>query len=644
MASSVATQTKKKRNFSINGLKAIAIIAIIFYHLDVAWLPSGHLGVTIFLVLTGYFFTKSLVKEAKQEDQVRFTERIYKRIARLWPSVAILVIATALLCMMFNHVLLTKMKPDILPGLTFTLNIADVVRNVSYFDNFGGTSPLLHLWYLGVDIQFCILWPYVFYMLTENKERSNRKIRLFVFALAAVSALWMGYLYIPDTDPSRVYYSLDTRAFSPLIGAIVALYPYKSIKNFNDTFGWAAPASMVVLVLAMIFVPGDTWLYFRGGLFVASILSAVVIAGLITKNPFSLMMKNPLLAEIGAMSLSLYLWHFPIILLLQANTNTSGVFVKLLAIALTFVAGYINYRFVERGSLFNESRVLQGNKRTKTALISLFVCSIAIYFGARLIPNETLIPEEAIQQAQNMEDSESQSVAAISTDKYQEAQKVKMDLEKLPSGKICLVEDQYLANQGVKSPLMIGDSIATALPAEFQTYFPNGKLDAKISRRPEAMQELLNEYLKQGIVGDVVILQAFNNTTPSPQILDEMVQACEGREVYLVNIKVPESIEGNVNRNLNECANKYDNVHVIDWNSLCAPHVKEYLWGDLTHLRPEGAEPYVNLLANSIAYGFAQKGGYVLNNEQGDAYRQQLETVKSAQSEMTSILEAATKH
>ena len=632
----------KKRNSSLHGLKAIAIIAIILYHLDVSWLQSGHLGVIIFLVLTGYFFTKSLLKEMQDNGNIGFADRILRRIARMWPSVAVMIVGVGLLCIAFNHVLLTKMKPDVLPGLTFTLNIANVVRNTSYFDNFGSTSPLLHLWYLGIDIQFCILWPYVMYMIVVERQKSLTYTRRATFILALLSAAWMAYLYVPGEDPSRIYYSLDTRAFSPLIGACIALYPHKQLKRFNDKAPWAAPVSLLLIIIAMVFMPKGADFYYRGGMFLASILTAIAIVGLTCKGAFATALKNQWLARIGAMSLSVYLWHYPIILLLDANSNTSGILIKSLAVILSLAVGYTNYKLVELGNTFDVDNFFNGKKTSKQAYIILFASSLVFYGVAQFIPNETLIPEDAMAQSESSgTDTKTQSAEAVSEQSYVKAHSVKMDLNNLPSGKIALVEDPILANKGIKSPVMIGDSVPTATYTEFATYFPNGLLDSKVSRRPEVMQELLNSYLEQGIVGDVVILQAFNNTTVSESMLEEMIEACGDREVYLVNIKVPESIEGPINARLSDCAQRHDNVHLIDWNSLVIDHMSEYLWGDKTHLKPNGAEPYVNLIANSISYGFAKRGGYVLNEKDALDYQNKLDQINTLQSQADEILSSS---
>ncbi len=633
------SRNASKQNQALNGLKAIAIFAVIFYHLDVAWLPSGHLGVIIFLVLSGYFYTRSLMKEIDSDGRVVFTDRIVKRISRLWPSVAILIITTAVLCMTFNHVLLTKMKPDMIPGLTFTLNIANVVRNTSYFDNFGATSPLLHLWYLGIDMQFCILWPYLLYMFAAEGGKDIDRTRHITFALACISALWMAYLYVPEQDPSRIYYSLDTRAFSPLIGACIALYPRKGLENTLSNMPWIAPASLAGLIIAMIFIPKAASFYYIGGMFAASILAALIIGSLNCKGPLTSVLGNPILAKIGQMSLSIYLWHYPIILLLNANSNTAGFMMKFLAIGLTLVAGTVNFYLIEQGSLFQTTTTRKGTQKLGGMYLACALAGVGVFGVSHLFANETLVPESAMQQSENAGDGAPiVSATELNEEKLAEARKVKVDLDKLPSGKICLMEDPYLVDKGVRSPFMIGDSVPTAVYDDFARYFPNGKLDAKISRRPDVMQELLNTYLAQGIVGDVVILQAFNNTSVSKKMLEEMIQACEDREVYLVNIKVPESIEGPINRTLSECASEHDNVHLIDWNSLVSNHLSDYLWGDETHLKPGGYEPYVNLIANSIADGFARKGGYILSEETARDYREKEDQVEALEKEMKALL------
>lgn len=139
-----ATRGASGRNAGIDGFRALAILAVLFYHLDVFWLPSGHLGVVMFLVLTGYLVTSSLLKS--QREGMGSIPRFWgRRLARIWPPMAMMILITVLICIVANHVLLTKARPDVLPGLALAENISYILRNVSYFEQIGGPSPLTHL-------------------------------------------------------------------------------------------------------------------------------------------------------------------------------------------------------------------------------------------------------------------------------------------------------------------------------------------------------------------------------------------------------------------------------------------------------------------------------------------------------------------
>ena len=155
------TDMANARVKSIEGLRALAIASVVAYHLEVNWLPSGHMGVVMFLVLTGYLVTNSILREFDRTGDVNLPSFWGRRLKRLWPPMAAMILIACVACIAFNHVALTKMRPDILPSLLFFDNWNYIVNGLSYFDKIGGVSPLTHLWYLGVDVQLCILWPLI---------------------------------------------------------------------------------------------------------------------------------------------------------------------------------------------------------------------------------------------------------------------------------------------------------------------------------------------------------------------------------------------------------------------------------------------------------------------------------------------------
>ena len=229
---------------ALDGLRTLAVVAVVLYHLNLTWAQGGLLGVTIFFVLSGYLITRLLLNEVAKTGRIDLKSFWIRRIRRLVPAVVTVVFVTCALCTIFNHVMLTKMRPDILPSLLFFNNWWQIAQNVSYFNALGDPSPLTHFWSLAIEEQFYLIWPpLLFAMVSMHVSKPNT--RRVVLGLAAVSALAMMVLYNPAADPSRVYYGTDTRVFSLLLGLglvlVVALRDFlKKIclafcGLFNDT-------------------------------------------------------------------------------------------------------------------------------------------------------------------------------------------------------------------------------------------------------------------------------------------------------------------------------------------------------------------------------------------------------------------------
>ena len=213
---------------ALDGLRTLAVVAVVLYHLNLTWAQGGLLGVTIFFVLSGYLITRLLLNEVAKTGRIDLKSFWIRRIRRLVPAVVTVVVVTCALCTVFNHVMLTKMRPDILPSLLFFNNWWQIMQDVSYFNALGDPSPLTHFWSLAIEEQFYLVWPpLLFAMVSMHVSKPNT--RRMVLGLAAVSALAMMVLYNPAADPSRVYYGTDTRVFSLLLGAWMAFIPDRDL-------------------------------------------------------------------------------------------------------------------------------------------------------------------------------------------------------------------------------------------------------------------------------------------------------------------------------------------------------------------------------------------------------------------------------
>ena len=582
----------------------------------------------MFLVLTGYLITSSLLRKLRDGAQA-VPQFWLKRLGRLWPPAAVMIAFVILACIAFNHVLLTKAKPDVLPGLGLFENISYILRNVSYFEQIGGPSPLTHLWYLGVDAQFSLVWPLLMLLFAAIMP-SRATTRRITLALAIASAVAMGLLYNPEAGVTRVYYGTDTRAFAPLVGAWLAYVmpigrrPARDVRDLIESNRFAIEIggmlSLVALVVGMVLLPDTSIILYRGGMFVAAILSAIVLATLVLPGGLlSSVLSLPPLAWLGSRSFGIYLWHYPLIQLFGAASNTAPWWAIPVVALLSLLFGELSYRLIEQpiasGTLLPgiADRISQGPVGLRSplmiGLMSLLLVAIGDGVGIAMIPDETLVPEDAIVST-----GEAADKAMDLTKKKQEEEESTEDepAEDVPAAEAVLHAPAEEKEAGIYDPVLIGDSVPGDAEAYWKAACPDGLLDSYVGRRPDQAMNVLDEYLAQGVVGKIVIIQAFSNTPVSIEELDHMVEACgKDRIIYLVNVRIPESEQGIINRRISECVAKYDNVHLINWNALSEGHSNDWLYPDGEHLTPTGQPIYISNIVDAISEDFADMGGTI---------------------------------
>ncbi|WP_237167826.1 acyltransferase family protein [Paenibacillus yonginensis] len=351
---------KRRYMTGLDGLRALAILAVLIYHLRQEWLPGGFLGVAVFFTLSGYLITDILANGKAAEDgggtlRLSLKEFWIRRARRLLPAMLIVVSAVVAGAWLGASSPLPELRGDVPAALLYISNWWFIFHKVSYFESFGPPSPLGHLWSLAVEEQFYIVWPI---MLAAGLKWIRSRISLagWVLGLAAVSAALMAFLYEQGTDPSRVYYGTDTRGFALLIGAALALvWPSGKLKLQVSRRASLLldSAGMISLVLLGFWTynsdPYDDFLY-RGGLFGIAFVSAVLIA--VLAHPGSRIggwfSARPLV-WVGRRAYGLYLWHYPVMMLTTPQLDSGGshwlrLFLQLLA---TFLLAAASYRWVE---------------------------------------------------------------------------------------------------------------------------------------------------------------------------------------------------------------------------------------------------------------------------------------------------------
>lgn len=339
----------------LDGLRALALIGVMCYHWGFDFAPGGFLGVSIFFVLSGYLITDILASQWRNYGRLDLKDFWYRRFRRLLPAMFTMLIIVVTWVTLFDHTRLSSLRTDVAAAVTYISNWQFIFQDVSYFESFGPPSPLGHMWSLAVEEQFYLLWPLIMLIGLYAFPRRGQML-YFILALAGISAITMALIYEPGSDPSRVYFGTDTRAFSLLIGAALAIV-WPSFKRPSttssmvrlglDTIGTAA-------LFLVIYMMWNTDRYeeslYQGGMVILSLASAVVVA--ILAHPASILgkiMGTKPLRWIGVRSYGIYLWHYPVLILTSPNGSPieNSLLHTSLQIAVSILLAALSWKYIE---------------------------------------------------------------------------------------------------------------------------------------------------------------------------------------------------------------------------------------------------------------------------------------------------------
>src|SRR6185437_7406730 len=206
----------------LDGIRAIAVLAVIAYHLNVGWAKGGLLGVGVFFTLSGYLITDLLLSHWDRYGNLGLGMFWVRRARRLLPALFLMLIVVSIWVALFDAAQISQVRREVVSAALYFANWSTIASHGSYFARFQAPLPLDHLWSLSIEEQFYLVWPWLLLILL-HLVRSRRALALLAVIGAAVSAYLMGQLYHPGVDPTRVYEGTDTRAFGLLIGAALAM-------------------------------------------------------------------------------------------------------------------------------------------------------------------------------------------------------------------------------------------------------------------------------------------------------------------------------------------------------------------------------------------------------------------------------------
>ena len=618
----------KKRRYitGLDGIRAIAVIMVLAYHLKLALFKSGFLGVTVFFVLSGYLITGILISEVEEEGTIDLKNFWLRRIRRLVPAVMSMAVVIIFVSAVVNRIIFTKGCKDFLASVLGFNNWWQIFNKVSYFEAAGVTSPFTHCWSLAIETQFYLIYPLILlgiYKLVKSRGEGRAK-RGLLFAgvtllLALISVILMIVLFDPQQDASRVYYGTDTRAFSLLFGALLAiLWEYRMVPrrlsaSVNMVLG---SVSFAVLLVMTIAINGSSNFWYRGGQFVGTILTVLVIYTVLGRKTWlSRFLSNPVLKWIGDRSYSIYLWHYPIILLISKGIKASW-WITLIEIVLSVVLAELSYRFIETpirhgiiGEYLNILRSRPKSRQEKKRQIQVARRSLKVMAGTFVLTVSLILCMIFVPKKNALDTLQKREAKAKETGKMTEEQLAKQKANGSESDDtICtadLTDDEILEGLNL---LLIGDSIAVDVTDDFYEMFPNSVSDTKIGRITSLGKQVLDSYIdEKKWEGEGVIFASLSNSPINGELEDIREKIGKDMPLFLTTVRIPhDTFEEESNSKIKKFVEENDHTYLIDWYAASEGH-DEYFDADDTHLLPAGAKAYAKCIKEAVLAAYKKE-------------------------------------
>jgi peptidoglycan/LPS O-acetylase OafA/YrhL len=639
----------------LDGLRAIAVMAVLLYHADLSFIPGGFLGVEVFFVISGYLITALLLAEFHHKGHISLKEFWLRRARRLLPALYVLLVVTLAYCVVFLPGEVAGLRADAIAAVGYVTNWFLILGQESYFESVGRPSVLQHLWSLAVEEQFYLIWPIVLAVgLGVGTTYRRRKLILTVALTgAAASAVAMALMYTPGVDPSRVYFGTDTRATGLLCGAALAFLwsPAEKYRAFDkwairrslgpgrlgrrwwsalplllDIVGLAALAALILFCLHLgEFEP----LLYRGGLVAVALATVLLIA--VAVHPRSWVVSRFLgsapMRWIGVRSYGIYLWHWPVFMVTRPELDVplDGVPLLTLRLSITIVLADLSYRFVEtpirRGALGRAWKALRGARGERRrrlrlqwagAVMPAMALCIVLGVAAALAeppkpPSYVSTKHVRIETAGRGETQKAQGNAGTSEEAASDtaAPSRKAGARHARTGarrRAALRGGGTDDRRGAAlrdQVTAIGDSVMLGAVDALQQDIPRlTTIDARGSRQIPEATHVLKHLSASGKLGKVVIFHIGDNGAVTDEEFDDVMNVLsDTRKVLVVNTTVPDGYQWAPNNKVlaDGVARYPDKAVLVDWHARSAGH-PEYFYDGL-HLTPSGARAYAGLIA-----------------------------------------------
>ncbi|OJX67868.1 MAG: hypothetical protein BGO94_00855 [Micrococcales bacterium 72-143] len=601
MPSAPAAPPARTHLAGLDGLRAIAVIVVVLFHLTPGAVVGGYLGVDVFFVVSGFIITRLLLLEHVATGRIRLGAFWLRRARRLLPALLVLLLACSTAALLIGGDVLVGLGGQLLTALTFSSNWYFIASGSDYF---ASTAPELfrNLWSLAVEEQFYLLWPLLLLLVVLRLPRPARIVALALATTA--SALAMGMLLVPG-NPTSVYYGTGTHAFGLTLGALLAVasrwWSPRALewpRAARRGLGLAGALALSGLLALSFLMPGEADWAYRGGLLAVAVLTAVLIAAfLVPGSALARGVDAAPLRWIGRRSYGIYLWHWPVFVLLTAALPAWTMDPALawalggVAAAITVVAAALSYRFVEtpirRDGFRAALRAWAAGWRAprlvtlgSAAAIILLLAGIAGTAAALVVQPRQSDVADRIQAGEDAI-RETPAPPAPSASPTPD-----------PTGPPPQLQgDQITA---------VGDSVMLAAVPELQEAFPGIQIDAVVSRQMSSAPDILRALRDAGALRPFVVVALGTNGSVGQQTLEDIRDVIgPERELVLVTAQAPRGWIPGVNEKLGAFAWQYRDVELADWYTAIQPHL-DVLARDKVHFGGAGARIFTATIQEAL--------------------------------------------
>jgi len=607
-------------------MRAIAVTAVVVFHLNPNWLPGGFLGVDIFFVISGFLITQLLLRELRDRGHLSLGAFYLRRARRLLPAVAFLIVAVIVAGTLIWPDERATLWPSVASSAGYVTNWWLIFDHQSYFVATGRPPMLQHLWSLAIEEQFYLLWPVtilaVVWWLRRTRRFSRartRQLALVAAVLAGVSTVLMAYIAarsgIPyRADSARVYYGSDTHAMGLLLGSAVGAWVVTNGDRPRRT-PILPPGSLDLLAVVGLIVIGwrlrhltefDPDLYRGGFLVFDAVVVLVVFAVSRRGSVIGRSLDHPVPRWVGQRSYAIYLWHWPIVIVTRPGLDVHGPMWLLtsLRVGLILLFADLSYRLVERRFRSRRPASAPAPRRlvrpSAGVIAGLTAAALAIV-AVSALSRHTSPPSTLAARTQAAHPRP--HARAVTTPAPPPA-------STRPSGSPAPQRSTARIRPVAPSPTpptlrisAFGDSVLLGAQSALQATGARVSVDAVEGVQAYQVLGDVNDARTGGQLSPVVLIHTGDNGVIDPGQLASTLDRLRDRRVILFNDRVPRDWESPNNHTISHVGGRYANVTLIDWHSISGSHDSDWLYGDGIHLTPDGATAYAHLAISAAGPG-----------------------------------------